>query len=628
MDILVNSCDGFPEDSMLSVRAGNVVKRQAPMEPGKPIKFPWDAVRGPGGDLTINEVTVEVLAVLGRAKLMVDSHTDKCGLSFQATAFNSSCENRKTTCDLEVRMVKGEIPVPSKAQLVTKPLVTHGLRSGSGSAVTASTEKRTASRGRAAGHRHTHAISAQKYMNQHQLLEAMHSALQAAVSDRPEDPLMHMAHKLMKLAEDSKSSKQSSVASKHRPKGKGETETPGCSPAVEAQKVLESTIPVGGDSNATSAAAVSDVVPDATRDAMKAISKPAPVEVVSDAAIDTSISQPAPELSPTEVTRPAQLRGFTLPPLEPGSAQVSSGGRALVNGAPPKLYLAASTLGAASEAQTGDIEGELDHDLDVAVQEQAGILVEESLYEASKQEQRTQTAQAAELRFVDSELPTEVAPPPPELLSRSGSPDLLDDEGSPNSAFEREQRAKAAELRNTRSDGVGPALQSLVPAGSSGAGVVGLTPCDDTRSNQGRTIVPPTDDGRQVRPESPDEVSRRERHAFAAELRQTPPSSPQGVLKNIRESLEEAGREIPPLVSPRPASLATTVDQCLLDDSDVGGFLVQDLAKQGRQQIFCRERLDPLHGKTLDNLRQRLLSGVAAKVETGRFESLVQNIFA
>merc|ERR1719331_2957937 len=100
----------------------------------------------------------------------------------------------------------------------------------------------------------------------------------------------------MKLAEDSKSSKQSSVASKHRLKGKGEIEmqgkgenvAQGCSPASEAQKILESLLPVGADSNATSAAVVSDVVPNAASDVVGASAKPAsellPAEVVSDAA--------------------------------------------------------------------------------------------------------------------------------------------------------------------------------------------------------------------------------------------------------------------------------------------------------------------------------------------------------
>jgi hypothetical protein len=140
------------------------------MEPGRALKFPGDSLQG-----GVCDVTVDVLAVVGRGKLQLNPYTNKYGLEIVSTLSDSNM-----SCEVEVSWSKDHKVAMKQSDLKT---VSANGRSG----------RQT--------HRHSHAISVQNYMSEHRLLEAMHSALQAAVKDWPEDPVMHMSKKLKQISE-------------------------------------------------------------------------------------------------------------------------------------------------------------------------------------------------------------------------------------------------------------------------------------------------------------------------------------------------------------------------------------------------------------------------------------------
>lgn len=180
MDILLHRCDGIPEGSMLSVRAGHT-RRQAPFEPGRPLKFPLEVA-------TCSEIQVDIMAILGRAKLTLTPGTDRYVLQLETTG-----EKRKMSCEVEVR--NNNINSFRDDTLATppKPIST---RPSNGATERKRPQPTNVAR-TSSSRRHDNAISVQRYMERHRLVEAMQSALKATVSDRPEDPFSYMANRLL-----------------------------------------------------------------------------------------------------------------------------------------------------------------------------------------------------------------------------------------------------------------------------------------------------------------------------------------------------------------------------------------------------------------------------------------------
>lgn len=181
MDIYVHRCDGIPDGSMLSVRAGHT-RRQAPLELGRPLKFPAEVS-------ACDEIQVDILALLGRAKLAIRPATDRYDVFLEPASGRSTM-----SCEMEVRRAPNVAATPtrppgSRPPSATKRPQTAGLSRTSGC---------TSSR------RHEVAMSAQKYMERHGLVLAVQQAMQVTVSDRPDDPLTCMANQLLLLASEMK----------------------------------------------------------------------------------------------------------------------------------------------------------------------------------------------------------------------------------------------------------------------------------------------------------------------------------------------------------------------------------------------------------------------------------------
>jgi hypothetical protein len=138
------------------------------IEPCKPLRFPPEVLKNGEAHLE-----VDVLALLGKAQLTLHKGADKCTLQVECKH-----EKRSVICDIEV-------------QRNTQEHLSHCPKLGEDPV--GNTEKRV--------NRHRNTISAQKYINDHRLLEAMHLALQVVVSERPEEPLKIMAEHFLKSAE-------------------------------------------------------------------------------------------------------------------------------------------------------------------------------------------------------------------------------------------------------------------------------------------------------------------------------------------------------------------------------------------------------------------------------------------
>lgn len=195
----MQQCHGFEEGSILSVCAGGV-KQQAPLEQGKPLKFP-------NGNHTTCDVSVDILAVVGRGKVQLNPGTTKYGLEIASTL-----ADRKISCELEVRWSKDRLATPVKPTTVKAA--------------------KTSRPGRPA-HRHKNAISVQEYMDQHRLLEAMHIALQSAVREWPDDPILYMSQKLKKISDSLKTGQQDVSSSKQGSEAK--TNKTAVEPSTDAQ---------------------------------------------------------------------------------------------------------------------------------------------------------------------------------------------------------------------------------------------------------------------------------------------------------------------------------------------------------------------------------------------------------
>lgn len=179
MEVHVHHHDGIPEGSMLSVRAAHT-RRQAPLEVGKPLRFPDEVSR-------CNELQVDVLAVLGRAKLLLQPGTGRYGVQLEP-----STGGAQMTCDIEVRREHFCDVAPHVAPcLATRSDASQAPAPGSGGA-----------RGRLRSHQV--AAEAQKsahdYMDRHCLVQAVQAAMQATINERPVEPLLFIANRLVLAA--------------------------------------------------------------------------------------------------------------------------------------------------------------------------------------------------------------------------------------------------------------------------------------------------------------------------------------------------------------------------------------------------------------------------------------------
>jgi len=174
MEVILHDCHGIPEGSILSVRAGSN-RRQAPLEIGKALRFPVDA----GGDLQ-----VDILAVLGRSKIHLDPSSKRYLVQLD------SGSSRSMNCDLEVRHNEEKAEGATDLPLVKVPA---RKTQAAGKALDAVKERSHSKHQQAA-------MSAQRYMEKHQLVPAVQAAMQETVSRRPEDPLTAMAEFLLAIA--------------------------------------------------------------------------------------------------------------------------------------------------------------------------------------------------------------------------------------------------------------------------------------------------------------------------------------------------------------------------------------------------------------------------------------------
>jgi len=172
MDVHLCCCHGFPEGSLLSVRAGDA-RRQAAAELGKALRFPPEVAQ-------CNELQVDVLAVLGRAKLELRPSTGRYAVEFSGTQ-----DRRTMSCEVEVQRPSGPAaslkasvgrlhPLPAAAGARTGVALRHELAFQQG--------------------------SAKSYMEHHSLAQVVQGALKLTAVRQPEKPLHYMAQLLLAAA--------------------------------------------------------------------------------------------------------------------------------------------------------------------------------------------------------------------------------------------------------------------------------------------------------------------------------------------------------------------------------------------------------------------------------------------
>lgn len=335
MDVLLHHCHGVPEGSILSVRAGST-RRQAIIQPGRPIHFAQV-------DSHIGEIQVDILQLLGRAKLILTPETNRYDIQC-----GPECGKMPMTCELEVRTTGADdscrpLGTPTKVRLPEKVLPPS---SNSTAPFCGGPAK---------------AIKAKKYMEKHRLEEVAHSVVQAAMQERPEDPLSFMARKLLVAAE---------AASK------GSTVARAPSEASSSASLEEGTTTSFGQSvhgSSLSVASAEEVPPEATPETPPGVPSKQPLETPPSMAPKQLAGQ---EGLPRHVglgTRgcPAscgETEGLNseMPPAPPGE----EGRGGLITTSPPPSYRNPSSRCSsideeASQAQSGCIEGEDDDEEDV-----------------------------------------------------------------------------------------------------------------------------------------------------------------------------------------------------------------------------------------------------------------------
>jgi hypothetical protein len=559
MEIVLTRCEGeFPQGSFLSVRAGNTVKRQSLLEPGKLLKLPCEAIKGADGR-PLTEVTVEALAVLGRGTVYLKQDIEKYGLSIEST-----CENRNLNWDVEVRWSREEAAVQGK---VHGARIADRLPVQSLSRDTAGNEKRSSSSGRR--HRHSHAISAQKYLTKHKLLEAMHEALQAAVKDRPENPLAYMSQKLLKISEEAKL---------HQEDLQPTFEVKECTVQVDSEPPVQNPFPTCGDNLRTR-----NLANEST--ALQSRTPP-------------SEGQPSPEPSPTQARVAARHSSD-----ESQSKDIAAGARA-------KDLQPVRLLSKMSLASNGDIEGELEEEQTRQVA--ANMLVEESWCEASKLQQAAQAAdarlRAEEAHQLDSV--TSVADPRASLGQQPSAADEMPGTYLEDIKTQRERRAFAAELRSR----------------------IEIDTDQPAPKPQDRPSSPPRSPlEREHRAKAAEDRMRLQGSEQSQAADCSPHDSAKQLSDNIFTLASFASIEDPLPFDPlgdypaRASSIGgATADQCLFDETDFGTrAAAQDVAIQGMEQV---QRFQ--NPEAVGALRQQLLSQLEAKLHGNELDEFVRNIFA
>ncbi|CAE8623229.1 unnamed protein product [Polarella glacialis] len=180
MEVLLCQWQGVPDGSLVSVRAGHL-RRQAPVEAGRTLKFSSEVAGS-------RELQVEILAVIGRAKLSLAPSTERYSLGFETGKLAEGEESMR--CEVQVHQsLSPKRPCESAPHL-------HGGDKPEVAEVKQSLER---SRSQHSDHsrRHETALSAQKYMEHHDLVRVLQVVMKATVSLRPEDPFSHLAQQLM-----------------------------------------------------------------------------------------------------------------------------------------------------------------------------------------------------------------------------------------------------------------------------------------------------------------------------------------------------------------------------------------------------------------------------------------------
>jgi len=139
---------GLPEQAILSVRAGTV-RRQAPADSGRPLRFPSISVED-------NPVKIDILMPVATAFLIVMPGSDKYRVHFDDASNQDS--RPSMMCEVELMTVQGE----TDEELPTKTAV------GS-------------------------PTDAKDYLERHQLLPFVQALIQTVVREKPQDPYNYMA---------------------------------------------------------------------------------------------------------------------------------------------------------------------------------------------------------------------------------------------------------------------------------------------------------------------------------------------------------------------------------------------------------------------------------------------------
>ena len=165
MEVLLRCCRGVPEGSLLSVRAAHS-RRQAPVQPERALPFPLEA-------FACAELQVDLLVVLGRACLALQSATNR-----YTVEFDSPSSDEVISCELEVHRGFGCAEMHAGNDCSEK--APHPAAGG--------------------GHlprRHAAALSAQKYMETHGLVQAVQAAMETTMSKWSEDPITFLVDCLL-----------------------------------------------------------------------------------------------------------------------------------------------------------------------------------------------------------------------------------------------------------------------------------------------------------------------------------------------------------------------------------------------------------------------------------------------
>eukprot|EP00927_Polykrikos_kofoidii_P007863 TRINITY_DN13231_c0_g2_i1.p1 TRINITY_DN13231_c0_g2~~TRINITY_DN13231_c0_g2_i1.p1 ORF type:complete len:736 (+),score=161.31 TRINITY_DN13231_c0_g2_i1:85-2292(+) len=172
MDVLLHRCDGIPDGCMFSVKAGPM-RRQAPFESGRPLKFSAEAAN-------CNEIQLDILEILGQHKLVLTPTKDRYEVKWAS-------KSRTMTCEVEVRRASDGLHRPVHGREVSaKPPSTKGGQTAAGARVNGSNSRR-----------HEAVLSAERYMERHSIVEGVQNALQRTMSEKPVDPFKYMAAQLL-----------------------------------------------------------------------------------------------------------------------------------------------------------------------------------------------------------------------------------------------------------------------------------------------------------------------------------------------------------------------------------------------------------------------------------------------